>query len=266
MIGLLISTEQRGARHLKFDMRNAAGKAGERLVETFVEETLHFAYRKVGAPDIGVDGEIEILDRSRTSTGGLLKVQVKTTNDSHSGPRIRVPMEEKHLDYFASLTVPPILAAVSLADKQIWWKPILDKTHYLGPRGGFSISLHPETDKLTRSSGSVLQMIGERSNAMIAKYLIEEVEADLEDIEDREASGEFDVVSAEIWAQTIHALERTMKDAKCLLKYERRFTQQISEIEASFARAEVRIDARKTWFREHNAVDLLEQRYWGDED
>jgi hypothetical protein len=247
-------------------MRNATGKAGERFVETFVEETLHFAYRKVGAPDIGVDGEIEILDQSKTSTGGLLKVQVKTTNDSHSGQRIRIPMEEKHLDYFASLTVPPILAVVSLKDKQIWWKPILDKTHYKGPRRGFSISLHPETDKLTRFSGPVLQMIGERSNAMIAKYLIEEVEADLDDMEDREASGEFDVVTGEIWAQTIHSIERTMKEAKCLLKYERRFTQQIAEIEASFAVANARIDTCKSWFKDHNAVDLLEQRYWGDED
>jgi hypothetical protein len=175
-------------------------------------------------------------------------------------------MDEKHLDYFASLTVPPILAVVSLEDKQIWWKPLLHKTHYQRPRGGFSISLHPETDKLTRFSGPVLGMIGERSNAMIAKYLIEEVEADLDDMEEREASGEFDVVTAELWAQTIHSIERTMKDAKCVLKYERRFSQQITGIEANFIATNVRIDARKSWFKENNAIDLLEQRYWGDED
>jgi hypothetical protein len=109
-------------------------------------------------------------------------------------------------------------------------------------------------------------MIGERSNAMIAKYLIEEVEADLDDMEEREASGEFDVVTAELWAQTIHSIERTMKDAKCVLKYERRFSQQITGIEANFIATNVRIDARKSWFKENNAIDLLEQRYWGDED
>ena len=88
---------------MQFHSKNATGKAGERFVETFVEETLNWVYRKVGEPDIGIDGEIEILGKDRVSSGGLIKVQVKTTKTSLKGQRIRVPFDEAHLDYFASL-------------------------------------------------------------------------------------------------------------------------------------------------------------------
>lgn len=251
---------------MQYHARNATGKAGERLVEKFVEETLNFAYRKVGEPDIGIDGEIEILDKNRTSTGGFVKIQVKTVKESLSGRRIRVPFDEAHLDYFASLTVPPILTVVSLAEQRIWWKPILHKDNYRGPRGGFRISLNPSTDELTRFSGIVLRMIGQRSNAMIARYLIEEVEEHLDDIDETEAGGEYDVVTAEAWAQTIHSIERTMRDAKCLLRYERRYSDEITAIETRFSKAVERIDARKSWFEEYEIGDLLKERYWGDDD
>ena len=60
-------------------------------------------------------------------------------------------------------------------------------------------------------------MIGQRSNAIIARYLIEEVEEHLNDMEGTAAGGEYDVVTAELWAQTIHSIERTMRDAKWAL-------------------------------------------------
>ncbi len=195
-----------------------------------------------------------------------MKVQVKTVRESLNDQRIRVPFDEYHLNYFASLTIPPILTVVSLADKKIWWKPILHKDNYRGPRGGFDISLHPRTDELTRFSGIVLRMIGERSNAMIARYLIEEVEEHLDDMDETEAGGEYDVVTAEAWAQTIHSIDRTMRDAKCLLRYERRYSDEITAIETRFSKAIERTEARKSWFEEYGVGDLLKERYLGDED
>lgn len=138
---------------MQFDWRQAIGKSGERKAEAFVEDGLKFAYRKVSPPDIGVDGEIEIADTSRKSTGGLLMVQVKATQESLGGRNsIRIPCDEDHLDYFASLMVQPILAVVSLADNAIWWKPILQNSHYKGPKGGFGVTLHSKTDRLTKAS------------------------------------------------------------------------------------------------------------------
>lgn len=59
---------------MQFERRNQTGKAGERALATFVEETLNHIYRQVGDPDIGIDGEIETLAADRSSSGGLIKV------------------------------------------------------------------------------------------------------------------------------------------------------------------------------------------------
>lgn len=250
---------------MQFHSKNATGKAGERFVETFVEEELKWAYRKAGEPDIGIDGEIEILGRNRASSGGLIKVQVKTTEKSLKGQRIRVPFDEAHLDYFASLNVPPILAVVSLADRQLWWKPILHKSHHKGPRGGFRVILDPKSDRMTAFSGAVLRMIGQRSNAIIAKYLIKEVAEELEDMDELRRSGNYDIVSAESWAQTIRDFDPTMRDAECLLRYERRYSAEITAIEALFADVAERIRDWKGWFEEGGMKDLLTPGYWGEE-
>ncbi|MGV2050997.1 DUF4365 domain-containing protein [Agrobacterium sp. 22-209-1] len=83
-LAFCIENEKRGSRitMTHFDWRQRIGKAGERRVEQFVEETLKLAYRKVGDPDIGVDGMIEFADHDEVSSGGLLAVQVKATEES----------------------------------------------------------------------------------------------------------------------------------------------------------------------------------------
>ncbi len=248
---------------MQFHSKNATGKAGERFVETFVEETLNWVYRKVGEPDIGIDGEIEILGKDRVSSGGLIKVQVKTTKTSLKGQRIRVPFDEAHLDYFASLNVPPILAVVSLADRRLWWKPIMHKSHHKGPRGGFRLILDPKTDRMTSFSGAILRLIGQRSNAIIAKYLIKEVVEQLGDMDDLRQTGSFDIWTAEGWAQTIRDLEPTMRDAECLLRYERRYSAEITAIEELFADVAERIREWNDWFEEGGMKDLLTQNCWG---
>jgi hypothetical protein len=240
-----------------FHHKNAVGKAGERLVETFVEEELQFIYRRQDSPDIGIDGEIEIQDENRVPTGGFVKVQVKTASESLQRARFRVSLDEEHLDYFALLTVPPILAVVSLADKEIWWKPILHKDNYKGPRGGHSVSFNSRIDQMTRSSAELLRMIGERSNAMIAKYLIEEIDEQLTEIDEEEEQGNYDIVAVEGWAETIKRIERAMKDAECLLRYERRHSSGIAAIAESFDDAERRIKKRKDYFDTWGVADLL---------
>lgn len=252
---------------MKFDRRNAIGKAGERFVESFVEEELQFAFRGIGAPDLGIDGEIELLDAARSTTGGLLKVQVKTTKRSLVGKkRIRVPFDEEHLDYFDSLTVPPILTVVSLHDRRIWWKPILHKENYRGDRGGWGIVLDGDKDALTRWSGVTLRMIGERSNAMIASYLLEEVDQQLADMDEAEEANAFDVVTLGSWAQTLSQIDRTMRDVRCLLRYERRYTEKITAIEANETSIRARIATRKSFFQERDQSELLNISRWGDED
>lgn len=242
---------------MKFHFRDKIGKSGERFFERFVEEELGFAYRKVGSPDIGVDGEIETLDAKRSSTGGFLKVQVKTTEESYVNRPIKIALDEEHLDYFSSLTVPPILVAISLKDEAIWWKPILGKDNYRGRRGGFGVSFDPLQDRLTQSSSTLIRLMAERSNGIIAKYLLEEANNTLDDIEAEIDSDQFDIVAVDSWGYQMQQIDRAMKDVSCLMRYERRITDEILAVKVSFEDTVERILDRKRWFSEHGVDDYL---------
>ena len=250
---------------LEFHTRDATGKAGERFFESFVEEELNFTYRKVGPPDIGIDGEIEILRSDRSSTGGFLKVQVKTTSISPIGRATRVPFDEKHLDYFNSLAIQPILALVSLPDKKIWWQPILHKDNYVGPRSGFGIAIDFEKDILTKYSASYLSLLGDHSNAMVAHYILQEVERNLIEIDEKEHSKEFDYTTADFWAQSVFVLTRNMADAKCLLRYERRNTAETRAAEQLLFDMRIKLAARRAWFKKNEIDDLLVDRDYNDD-
>lgn len=243
---------------VEFHSRNRTGKAGERFVETFVEEELRFIYRRLDPPDIGVDGEIETVDSNGSGRGGFLKVQVKTTEESLCGKRVRVPFDEAHMNYYDALTVPPILAVVSLADKEIWWKPILHKENYRGPKRGLGIPIDTRLNRLTKASGLALAMIAERSNAMLARYLIEEVEEGLDQIDAEEEAANWDFVTVQSWVETLQFLENSMREASVLLKWERRYTDEITAIEQRHRTASERISERREWLIESGCGDLLE--------
>ncbi|MGX7744020.1 DUF4365 domain-containing protein [Rhodopseudomonas parapalustris] len=245
-------------RAMQFDWRQRIGRIGERRVASFVEEKLKFGYRKVGEPDIGVDGEIEIADENLKSTGGLLKVQVKATAESFKGrASLRIPIDEKHLDYFASLMVQPILAVVSIKDDVILWKPILHKNHCKGPRSGFGITLHSKADRLTKRSARFLKMLGERSNAIIAKYIIEEAEELLSDMDSQFSTGEYDTITADIWSETLASVQSSLRDARCLLLYERRHSDEIKKTDERFDEVVGRVQNWRRWFIENHFEDKL---------
>lgn len=251
---------------MRFFPSSRTGKAGERRFETFIEEKLGFIYRGITSPDIGVDGEIETLDRTGSSTGGLIKVQIKTVSSEPGTERFRVAIDEKHLDYFASLTVPPILALVSLETDTIWWKPILDKEEYAGPRGGFGVPFNLRSDRLTRRSGPALRLVAERSNAVIAGSLIDAVSHSLTEMDETVETGAFDYFDVDHWASLIRGYEQTIREVNCLLKYERRATPEIALVHDSCADVVGRLAERKQWFHDWDCGDLLRERRWGDDD
>ncbi|UAJ12612.1 DUF4365 domain-containing protein [Polymorphobacter megasporae] len=242
---------------MRFHPTARIGKAGERRLETFIEEQLGFIYRPVGTSDIGIDGEIETLAPGGRSTGGFLKVQVKTVERAPLGPRFRVALDERHLDYFASLTVPPILVLVNLADDRIWWQPILQKGDYAGPRGGYGIPIDLHRDRMTGHSTTALRLVAERSNALIVRSLIEAVEQSLSEMDESEASGRFDLWDVEHWADLLRSYQKTVTDIACLLKYERRASADIKAIQRAFRDVVSRIDKRREWFSDWDCGDLL---------
>lgn len=63
----------------EYKKRSVNGNAGEYLAAYQFTKILQWPYRMLDI-DIGVDGEIEILDSAGISTSDVIKVQVKTFN------------------------------------------------------------------------------------------------------------------------------------------------------------------------------------------
>lgn len=251
---------------MKFDWRQSIGKSGERKLEALIEDELKFTYRKVGPPDIGVDGEIEIADANRRSTGGLLAVQVKATESSlKERQAFRIVFDEAHLDYFSSLVLTPILAVVSLPDDMIWWKPILHKSNYKGPKGGYGVKFHATYNRLTKKSAPLLSMLGGRSNAILAKYIIEEAEDHLNEMDEQHDASNWDLVDAGVWGQTLASMIMKLRDANCLLTYERRHSEEIHGVERQYLAIVDRVSEWKNFFKTHDEEELFKAHLSDDD-
>ena len=53
------------------------GDKGVRLVDRIVSDDLRWIFRDLRKADIGIDGQIEIVDKKQRGTGRLLAVQIK---------------------------------------------------------------------------------------------------------------------------------------------------------------------------------------------
>jgi hypothetical protein len=63
----------------KYTSKNISGDAGEYLAAYMVTHKLGWPFRLLGV-DIGVDGEMEVLNENGESNGDVIKVQVKALN------------------------------------------------------------------------------------------------------------------------------------------------------------------------------------------
>ncbi len=78
-------------------------------------------------------------------------------------------------------------------------------------------------------------------------------------------AGNFDLFDVEHWASLIRAHDRTMRDVTCLLKYERRQSNEIAAVKEAQSQIEDRLQERKQWFTDYECDDLLRAEHWGDE-
>lgn len=103
---------------------NKIGESGQTLADLHVKTRLGWIYRPQPFTDIGIDGEIEVIDESGRSAGVLAKVQVKSAASFPTDTDIKVPIDRKHLQYWQSLQLPVILMAVNLETETVYWLPI----------------------------------------------------------------------------------------------------------------------------------------------
>ena len=216
---------------MEFDRRGQVGEWGQDYVKAYLHKHFGFTSNPYdGKRDIGVDLEIHVTKRNRsTATGGTLKAQIKTTEATIS-PRIaeggfRLSVDEQHVDYWVGLHVRVIIMMVSHEEERIWWKEVNSKEDCLGPRGGWSV-LFTSEDELVPEFREQLVALADISNASYAKLNISDAEGIFE-----KASEIYNEIlgHSSLSASDIKRIEEVLDDvgpllgeAKVLLTYENR--------------------------------------------
>jgi len=110
---------------MQYSKTNIIGDAGEHLLAAKIIKLFGFPCRLIGI-DIGIDAEIEIIDKNYKSTGEFLKCQIKTTEKED----FHVYVKERHIRYWNSVNIPVIVFLVHLNTEQIYWHCIKDVEQY----------------------------------------------------------------------------------------------------------------------------------------
>jgi len=112
---------------MKYTNVKSLGDAGEYLFGHLIAYYHKCIYR-ISSIDIGIDGEIELIE-NETSTGQLIKVQIRTTDDSDfSKQQTLYSIDKAHLEYWNKLSLPVLLCRVFLKSQKVYCLKINQET------------------------------------------------------------------------------------------------------------------------------------------
>lgn len=134
------------------------GDAGEHFVAYTITRLFGWPCRLFGV-DIGVDAELEIMDDSGSSTGDVIKIQVKAFDKISKTDSKSIYVDDRHISYWKRFCVPVILCCVDLTSQKIYWKQILATEAYLSGGTSRKISLDLQDDELASSSKQALRLL-----------------------------------------------------------------------------------------------------------
>jgi hypothetical protein len=103
------------------------GDKGVRLVDGIVSDELKWILRDLRKDDIGIDGQIEIVDKKRGATGRLLAVQIKC-GDTYFSEEFEEGYiyrgEIKHLHYWLEHSLPVIVVICDAHMGICYWQEV----------------------------------------------------------------------------------------------------------------------------------------------
>lgn len=103
------------------------GAMGVRIVDATVHEALHHVFRPRERLDLGIDGEIELVettDEKRRGTGRLIAVQIKcglSFFNETDGDAFVYRGESKHLEYWSDFSLPVLIVICHPDTKEAYW-------------------------------------------------------------------------------------------------------------------------------------------------
>lgn len=115
----------------KFATSAELGEKGVRMVADAIEDELHWIFRPTTRTDVGIDGEIEYVNKDRECTGRLMAVQIKCGQSffeekTDKGFVFRCRAET--VNYWLSLSIPVILCLCNNITSDIFWCHIAVET------------------------------------------------------------------------------------------------------------------------------------------
>jgi len=155
---------------MKYSEGTAHGDAGEFFFAYQIASVLKWPCRLFDI-DIGIDAQVEILDKERVSTGKFVAFQIKTTNAKDTGAYSYVT--DQHLAYWRELDLPVFAVLVDLPKKVLYLHQIKKNESYpITQKGRRRIEFDTVTDRLQESSGAVIQAAAdEAALAAIREHL-----------------------------------------------------------------------------------------------
>lgn len=108
---------------IKYKETSATGNAGEYYFAYWISKYFQWPCRLLDI-DLGIDAQIEILDKNNHTSGNFLAVQIKTTETNKEN----VSIELRNLEYWKTMDDIVILVSITLnLEPQIYWKVINDE-------------------------------------------------------------------------------------------------------------------------------------------
>lgn len=146
-----------------FSDEDREGRIGVNLIGVKVHKSLGWIFRETSSSDIGIDGEIEIRERDKTSHGRIISVQIKCgqsflREQTSSGYVYRGSL--KHLRYWTEHTAPVIVILCDPKTESCWWQHVNLKLVDLHPKG-WSVEV-PFENQLCASSAETLISVANR--------------------------------------------------------------------------------------------------------
>jgi hypothetical protein len=154
-----------------FGDEDLTGRMGVHLVGLHIHKYFGWIFRETSSSDLGIDGEIELRQKDKTSHGRLISVQVKAGSSflrERSATGYIYRGSYNHLRYWSAHTAPVMLILCNPDNGMCWWQDIdLHKVRFHDK--GWSIEV-PFEQELTAKSIEALEKV---ANRLQKKDLIE---------------------------------------------------------------------------------------------
>lgn len=136
---------------MQYPPRSAHGDAAQYFTAYKITQLFGWPCRLTNA-DVGIDGEVEIVDDYVAATGDIIKLQIKAIAHPGAAPTVSVYVEDRHVFYWQRFCVPVVVCAVDLTRETIYWRQMTSTETFRSTGAAGKVEFSTTTDLLTAGS------------------------------------------------------------------------------------------------------------------